>query len=585
MSAILAAQGLDPSAILKPLSDSWTTYSGDYSGKRYSSLTQVNRSNVKHLSLAWVSKVTAGAGNTGGGRGGFGGGGGAAVIVGGEGTGELVAGGGTSIRASILQVNGVLYFSTPDNAWAVDARDGREIWHYFWKTRGGTHIGNRGLGMWNNYLYMETPDNYLVSLEAKSGKERWHKVIASFEAQYFSTPAPIVVGNHVLVGTGNDLDAPGFLQSFDPESGELQWKFYTVPMKAGDPGLDTWASLDAARHGGAQVWVPGSYDPETHFYIFGTGNPTPAYTARLRAPGDTHTNLYTCSVVAVNVNTGKLAWYFQTSPNDTHDWDATQAPVLFDGMFAGKPRKMVTQASRNGYFFVVDRTTEEHLLTAKYSDAANWAETVNAKGQPVRNAAKDNTVAGSLVSPDNGGATNWNPPSYDPRTGLLYVVLREIYAMYYLTDKDPRMLVGLGGSEQDVVGSLGTSNVAIDYQTGQLDLKYRLTGGSGTGLLTTAGGLLFANDGSGILVAFGLRGRRSPVPLWHAGIGSIGNAPETYTVAGRQYVLVTPDGAVRAGAVRPRLRSRRRSPCAPTRGWWVRRCWRRAGPARCGRDV
>ena len=227
-------------------------------------------------------------------------------------------------------------------------------------------------------------------------------------------------------------------------------------------------------------------------------------------------------------------------------WDATQAPVLFDGMFAGKPRKMVMQASRNGYVFVLDRTTGEHLLTAKYAEAANWAETVNAKGQPVRNAAKDNTVAGSLVSPDNGGATNWNPPSYDPRTGLLFVVMREVYAMYYLTDKDPRMLVGLGGSEQDVVGSLGTSIAAIDYRTGKLAWKYRFegAGGGGTGLLTTAGGLLFANDGSGSLVAFGLRGRTSPVPLWHAQIGSIENAPETYTVDGRQYVLVTADGAV-----------------------------------------
>ncbi|HMC54112.1 MAG TPA: PQQ-binding-like beta-propeller repeat protein, partial [Gemmatimonadaceae bacterium] len=363
---------------------------------------------------------------------------------------------------------------------------------------------------------------------------------------YFSTTAPVVVGDHVLVGTGDDLDAPGFLQSFDPKTGDLQWKFYTVPMKRGDPGLDTWASLDAARHGGAQVWIPGSYDAETHLYIFGTGNPTPAYTARLRAPRDAHTNLYTCSVVAVNVETGKMAWYFQTSPNDTHDWDSTQPPVLVDGMFGGKPRKMVMQASRNGYFYVLDRTNGEHLLTMKYSDAANWAAGINAKGQPERNPDKDNTIAGSLVSPDNGGATNWLPASYDPQTGLFYVVLREIYAMYYLTTTDPRVMVGLGGSEQDVVGSLGTSIAAIDYQTGKLAWKYRFegAGGGATGLLTTAGGLLFANGGSGDFVAFGLRGKRSPVPLWHAHIGSVDNAPETYTVGGRQYVLVAGDGAV-----------------------------------------
>ena len=242
-STLLVAQGVDQSLLLKPLADDWPTYSGDYSARRYSKLTQINQSNVKNLTLAWSMRVTAGAGAPGGGgRGGRGGGFGAPTIVGGEGTGEAVTGGfggGTNIRASILEVGGVLYFSTPDNAWAVDARDGHELWHYFWKTKGGTHIGNRGLAMWNNYLFMETPDDYLVSLDSKTGKERWHKEIADLAQGYFSTPAPIVVGNHVLVGTGNDIDAPGFLQSFDPETGDLQWKFYTVPMKRGDPGLES----------------------------------------------------------------------------------------------------------------------------------------------------------------------------------------------------------------------------------------------------------------------------------------------------------------------------------------------------------
>jgi len=402
--------------------------------------------------------------------------------------------------------------------------------------------------MYGDWLFLETPDDYLVSLDAKTGQERWHKEIASFDEQYFSTTAPIVVGDHVLVGTGDDLDSPGFLQSFDPKTGELQWKYYSVPMKKGDPGLETWANLDAAQHGGAQVWMPGSYDPETHLYIFGTGNPTPAYTALLRAPRDVHTNLYTCAVVAVNVETGKMAWYFQTSPNDTHDWDSTQPTVLIDGTFQGKPRKMAMQAARNGYFYVLDRVTGEHLLTSKYADAANWAQEISPKGQLVRNPEKDNTVAGSLVSPDNGGATNWFPPSFSPQTGLFYVVTREIYSMYYLTTKDPRTMVGLGGSEQDNVGSLGTSIVAIDYQTGKIAWKYRFegNGGGATGLLTTAGNLLFANDGAGSLVAFGLAGNKRPVPLWHAGIGSIDNAPETYTLGGRQYVLVAAEGSVYA---------------------------------------
>jgi alcohol dehydrogenase (cytochrome c) len=546
----VAGQALDPALLTKRATDSWPTYAGDYSQRRYSTLTQIDTTNVRHVSLAWVSRLTAGAG----GEGGFFGPPAPSTITGGVAENPVNIPGSTSglprLSGSILQVNGILYISSPDNAWAMDALDGHILWHYWWKSRGGTHVGNRGMAMYGDWLYLETPDDFLVSLDGKTGNERWHREIADFSQQYFSTTAPVVVGDHVLVGTGDDLDAPGFLQSFDPKTGDLQWKFYTVPMKKGDPGLETWATLDAAQHGGAQVWMPGSYDPETHLYIFGTGNPTPAYTARVRAPGG-DTNLYTCSVVAVNVDTGKLAWYFQTSPNDTHDWDSTQPSVLVDGMFEGKPRKMAMQASRNGYFYVLDRTNGEHLLTMKFSDAANWAAGVNAKGQLVRNQEKDNTIAGSLVSPDNGGATNWYPPSYDPQTGLFYVVLRELYSMYYLTSKDPRMIMGLGGSEQVGVGSLGTSIAAIDYQTGKVAWRYRFEGsasgfGGATGLVTTAGGLLFANDGSGNLVAFGLRGTQPPVLLWHAHIGSIENAAETYTVGGRQYVLVTAEGALYA---------------------------------------
>src|SRR4030095_1116187 len=192
-----------------------------------------------------------------------------------------------SVNGSIVQVNDILYVTAPDNVWALDARDGRLLWQYFWKTKGGTHIGNRGAALWHNYLFFETPDNYLVSLDAKTGKERWHVEISDFNQQYFSTMAPMVVGDQVLVGTGNDLDAPGFLQSFDPVSGKRKWTFYTVPMKPGDPGLDTWPNLEAARHGGGQVWIPGVYDPETNLYIFWAGKPTPRSSGARRARAGT----------------------------------------------------------------------------------------------------------------------------------------------------------------------------------------------------------------------------------------------------------------------------------------------------------
>jgi alcohol dehydrogenase (cytochrome c) len=218
----LSAQMLDPHLLEKPATDAWPTYNGDYSGRRFSTLAQINQSNIKTLNLAWVYRATPG--DTPG------------SIVGGEGTpGQAGAGGGwgTQIKSTPLMVNGVLYFTTPDNVWAVDARSGRELWHYFWRTRGGIHIGNRGVGMYGNWLFFETPDNYVVSLDAKTGKERWHIEIADVKQEYFSTSAPVIVGNHVIVGTGGDsLDVPGFLEAHDPETGALQWRWWSEPLKA-----------------------------------------------------------------------------------------------------------------------------------------------------------------------------------------------------------------------------------------------------------------------------------------------------------------------------------------------------------------
>jgi alcohol dehydrogenase (cytochrome c) len=432
-------------------------------------------------------------------------------------------------------VDGTIYISSPDNAWALDAQTGGELWHYYWKTRGGTHIGNRGLGMWNDYLYMETPDNYLVSLEAKTGKERWHKEIADFNQQYFSTTAAMVIGNHVLAGTGNDLDSPGFLQSFDPETGELQWKLYTVPMKVGDPGLDTWPSLNAAQHGGAQPWLPGSFDPETKLYIFGTGNPTPAYTAG-RGEGD---NLFTCSLIAVNVDTGKMAWYFQTSPHDMHDWDSAQTPILFDAPINGKPRKLVSTAARNGYFFTLDRVTGEHLVSTNYGLATNWVKSVAKNGSLRRDPVKDPSIGGALVSPTAGGTINWEPPAYSPDTGLFYVSERNGFTIFYLIDPDPRGSMGLGGVEQANVGSAGSFLTAIDPKTGKIAWRRPYpgggNGGGGGGVLATAGRLVFTGDAGGNIVAYDAGTGK---PLWHSRIGGVTNAPQTYMLDGKQYLLV-----------------------------------------------
>jgi alcohol dehydrogenase (cytochrome c) len=522
-----------PAELLKPLADSWPTYSGDYTGKRYSSLKQIDQTTVKRLSLAWVAKLNAGAGNGGGfGGGRFGRGGGSSVITGGEGPADFPAV-PANVKGTPLMVDGTLYVTSPDNTWALDARDGRELWHYFWRTKGSTPIANRGVAIWNDYLYFVTPDNYFVSLEAKTGKERWHKVHADFSQQYFSTMAPIVVGNHVMVGTGNDLDSPGYLQSFDPETGEMQWRLYTVPMKAGDVGLDTWPSLEAARYGGAHPWLPGVYDPETKLYIFGTGNPIPAYT-KGRGEGD---NLFACSLIAVNVDTGKMAWYFQTSPHDMHDWDSAQTPILIDTVIDGKPRKLVSTAARNGVFFSVDRVTGKPILSKTYGTSTNWVQSVDKKGSVRRNPDKDPTVPGSLASPTSGGTVNWEPPAYSPDTGLFYVYERNGYSIYYLTDPDPRGSMGLGGKEEVSVGTGGSFLTAIDPKTGNPAWRRPFVGdgGGGGGLLATAGKLVFTGDGAGNLVAYdAVTGK----PLWHSRIGPVSNPPTTYMLDGRQHLLV-----------------------------------------------
>jgi len=527
-SSLAQEGGLDPASLLEPLEKSWLTYSGDYSGRRYSRLTQVTTDNVHSLTLAWTRQLDTGMPALEGSN--------APTFIGGEGTGEFSIG-AQRIKGSILQVDDLLYVTAPDHVWALDVRDGGERWHYFWKTRGGPHIGNRGAALWHDSLIFETVDNYLVSLDARTGEERWHTEIASFEEQYFSTMAPIVVGDNLLVGTGNDLDAPGFLQSFDPETGELRWKFYTVPMSEDDPGFDTWPSLDAARHGGGQVWVPGSYDPETNYYIFGTGNPTPGYTGVARR-GD---NLFTCTLIAVDVDTGEMAWHFQTSPHDTHDWDSAQTPILIDGVIDGVPRKLVSTAARNGYFFTIDRVTGEHIVTSRYGATSNWASHVRENGSPNPHPAKEAIIPGALVSPVEGGVANWQPPAFNPDTGLFYTQENNGFNLLYLTDPDPRGSMGLGGKDRITVGSGGNALSAIDYRTGETTWRHAwpIGGGGGAGVLTTAGGLVFTGDGSGNFVAFDAANGGL---LWHTRIGNISNAPQTYQVDGRQHVLVAAGG-------------------------------------------
>jgi alcohol dehydrogenase (cytochrome c) len=246
-----------------------------------------------------------------------------------------------------------------------------------------------------------------------------------------------------------------------------------------------------------------------------------------------------------------MAWYYQTSPHDTHDWDSAQTPILVDTMVEGQRRKLVLTASRNGFYFTVDRVTGQHVVTSKFSETANWAKGLNESGQPVRNPAKDYHVGGALVSGANQGATNWPPPAYSPDTGLFYLPASDTYAMYYLTELDPRGAMGLGGKDERSVGTVGSYLMAIDPKTGKIAWrhKYRTVAeGRGQGLLTTAGRLLFGGDPDGNFVAYDPANGN---PLWHAAIGQVSNAPETYMVDGRQYVLVAAGDTLFAFTVNP----------------------------------
>ena len=239
-------------------------------------------------------------------------------------SGDMRGVGEPEIKSTPLMVNGVLYFTIPDHVYALDARTGLELWHYDWVDKGGHLVGNRGVGMYGNWLYFLAPDGWFISLDAKNGKERWRKKVADEKMQYFTTGAPMVVGNHVIVGVGGDaIDVPGYLEARDPATGELQWRWNSEPAK-GEPGSETWPDEASMSHGGGMTWLPGTYDPELNLLYWGTGNANPVMAGQGRKGAD----LWTCSIVALNPDTGKLVWYFQGSPHDTHDWDNTETPVL-----------------------------------------------------------------------------------------------------------------------------------------------------------------------------------------------------------------------------------------------------------------
>ncbi len=504
LSAAVAAQqsaGLTVAQIEKPSPDSWPTYNGDYSGRRFSPLTTINDSNVKHLSLAWIHDLPQTPGGT--------------------------------IKATPLQVGGVLYLSVPNNAYAIDARTGRELWRFtHTRSRGGNLIGNRGVAVLGDSVYFVTPDCNLVSLDIRTGVQRWAKEVCPLEMLYYTSVAPVVVKDKLMLGpSGDDLDQPAYLDARSVKDGELIWRWYVTPQKEGDAGLDTWPSLDMAKHGGGMTWQPITYDPELNLIYVTTGNPQPVVAYKNR-PG---ANLFTASIVALNADTGKMVWHFQSSPNDTHDWDATQTAVVFDGTIAGTPRKLIAQASRNGKFFVLDRTNGRAVVSSEFIET-NWSLGFDEQGQPIPNPEKRPQIAGALVTPNQGGATNWYPPSFSPKTGLFYVNATRAFSVWYLYDPSENPM-GWGGTDRGGYSEQPQLK-AIDYQTGAIKWSIPRYGGN-SGILSTAGNVLFNAAAGGI----GAYNATTGQPLWNARLGaSVTNGPITYELDGLQYVVAGAGG-------------------------------------------
>jgi len=499
------AVSVNPGDIEKPPVTSWPTFNGDYTGQRFSSLTQISPGNLNQLAVQWVYRIT----DVGAQRG-------APVPI---------------VKCTPLLASGVLYFTIPDHVWALDPRTGKQLWRYDWVDHGGHLIGQRGVAIWNSTLFFLTPDNWLIALDANTGKELWKKNYADARKQYFSTAAPLVVRNHVIVGVGGDaMDMPGFLDSFDPETGDLQWTWWSTPRK-GDPALKTWPNEAASEHGGGMTWMPGTYDPGLNLLYWPTGNTNPVFAGQGR-PG---ANLWAESIVALDADTGKLKWYFQVSPHDTHDFDNTTAPILFDRAVEEKPRKLVAQAARNGFFITLDRVTGKHLVVRPYVPL-DYSSGLSAEGEPIPIPDKDPSVGGSI---NIVNASNWPAPAYSPKSGLFYVNAVEGKAIYYLTDNSDKPS-GYGGTGAGIGHAVRVLK-AIDPLTGNIVWEHAYPNLSepstttGPSILTTASNLVISGDDQKDLVIFAADSGKI---LWHHEL----NANEsggiiTYQLDGKQYIV------------------------------------------------
>ncbi len=491
---------------LKADGSSWLTFGGNYANHRFSPLAQITPENVAKLQPVWTFQ-----------------------------TGTL-----GNFETTTLVRDNVLYVTGPQNvAWAVDARSGRQIWRYRRELPENLTaccgLVNRGFAALGDRLFMTTLDAHLLALDMKTGNVLWDATLGDYKTGYASTLAPLVVKDKVIVGVaGGEYGIRGFIDAYDAQTGKQAWRFYTIPGP-GEPGFSSWAG-ESWKIGGTGVWVTGAYDPEQNAVFFGTGNPGPDYHSGSRE-GD---NLYSCSLVVLDADTGKLKWHYQFTPHDVHDYDSTEVPILADLTINGQPRKTVMFANRNGFYYTLDRVTGR-VIVAKPFVQTTWAKSIDPQGRPMLEAGHTPDEKGERTCPDLTGGTNFWPPSYDPRSRLFYVNAREACATFY--GYKPEYVAGqrfTGGAQQLVqnrdekpFGALR----ALDPTTGERKWEFLMPTPSRSGILTTASNLLFSGDGDGNLLALDSRTGKL---LWRYQLGSNlhGTSPVTYMLDGRQHLLV-----------------------------------------------
>ncbi len=504
--AISSLIDVEPSLLLlRPPGVNWPSYNGDYTGRRYSSLAQINVKNVPQLSAQWVFHSRN----------------------------------SNMLEATPVVINGVMFVTSANDAFALDARTGREIWHYSRPITEGliddaSAHHNRGVAVWRSRVYMETDNAHLLCLDARSGHLIWDVAYADAHKNYGATSAPLIIKDKVLVGTsGGDDGVRGFLDAFDARAGKLLWRFWTIPGP-GEFGSSSWPG-ESYWYGGGTTWMPGTYDPELDTLYWGTSNPDPDFDGSSR-PGD---DLYTDCVLALDPDTGKLKWHFQFTPHDLYDYDATETPVLVDRDDQGQPRKLLVEANRNGFLYILDRANGRFISAIPFVKKLNWAKGIDATGRPILTGVKP-TANGSRICPGFSGATNWFSPSYNPSTGLFYFLALEDCEMYY--SKPERFVPGrtyYATGVKRIPGERGQKILlAYNLKTNRIEWQYPQVGAgrSWAGTMTTAGGLVFFGDDSG---SFEAVDARTGAPLWHFNTGQeIHASPMSYAVAGRQYVAI-----------------------------------------------